>query len=185
MKTNNDTPGKFTAAGEIRFQRMLPGPIERVWEYLTDSEKRGRWLATGPMDLSPGGKVALTFQHENLTAHEENVPKKYESACAQPMQGRILRCEPPRLLSHTWGEEDGSESEVTYELTPQGREVLLHLTHRKIGSRHVAISVAAGWHTHVAILIAKLENREPPPFWATHASLETDYARQLDEAPAR
>ena len=24
----------------IRFQRLLPGPVERVWSYLTDSEKR-------------------------------------------------------------------------------------------------------------------------------------------------
>lgn len=185
MKINHDTPGRFTAAGEIQFQRMLPGPIERVWEYLTDPEKRGRWLAAGPMELKPGGKVSLTFKHDQLTPHDETAPEKHERACAAPMKGRVLRCEPPRLLSHTWGEEDGSESEVTFQLTPQGREVLLQLTHRKLGDRGLAVSVAAGWHTHVAILIAKLEDRVPPPFWSTHAALETSYDRQLAQLATR
>ena len=35
---------------EIRFERLLPGPIENVWSYLTDSQKRGEWLASGPME---------------------------------------------------------------------------------------------------------------------------------------
>ena len=26
---------------------LLPGPIERVWDYLTDSTKRGKWFAFG------------------------------------------------------------------------------------------------------------------------------------------
>ena len=34
----------------VRFERMLPGPIERVWEYLTDSDKR----ATAGADLHMG-----------------------------------------------------------------------------------------------------------------------------------
>jgi len=29
---------------------QLPGPIERVWEYLTDPDKRARWFAGGPME---------------------------------------------------------------------------------------------------------------------------------------
>ena len=31
----------------VRIERSLPGPIERAWEYLTDSEKRGKWFASG------------------------------------------------------------------------------------------------------------------------------------------
>jgi len=41
--------GVLTEARTIRFQRLLPGPIERVWAFLTESDKRGRWLASGPM----------------------------------------------------------------------------------------------------------------------------------------
>ena len=43
----NDEPGKFTGPAEVRLVRILPGPIERVWEYLTDSEKRARWFGGG------------------------------------------------------------------------------------------------------------------------------------------
>ena len=46
---------------EIRFERLLPGPIETVWSYLTESGKRGEWLASGPMELRVGGKVPETL----------------------------------------------------------------------------------------------------------------------------
>jgi uncharacterized protein YndB with AHSA1/START domain len=47
--------GVVTEAGTIRFERVLPGPIERVWAYLTESKERGKWLASGEMDLRVGG----------------------------------------------------------------------------------------------------------------------------------
>ncbi len=28
----------------VRFERMLPGPIDRVWSYIVDSDKRKKWL---------------------------------------------------------------------------------------------------------------------------------------------
>ena len=39
---NNDEPAQFPAPGEIRIMRTLPGPIERIWTYLTDPEKAQR-----------------------------------------------------------------------------------------------------------------------------------------------
>jgi uncharacterized protein YndB with AHSA1/START domain len=41
MKTNEQY-GKFTSRAEVRIVRTLPGPIERIWDYLTDPEKRAR-----------------------------------------------------------------------------------------------------------------------------------------------
>ena len=55
--------GIVTEAGAVRFERLLPGPIERVWAYLTEPEKRGTWLAAGPMELRVGGRVELNFHH--------------------------------------------------------------------------------------------------------------------------
>ena len=49
--------GVVPEARTLRMRRVLPGPIERVWAYLTESEKRGRWLASGPMELNVGGRV--------------------------------------------------------------------------------------------------------------------------------
>src|SRR5690606_39019955 len=31
----------------VRFRRVLPGPIERVWAYLTEADKRAKWFAGG------------------------------------------------------------------------------------------------------------------------------------------
>jgi len=32
-------------ADTVRFERLLPGPIERVWDHLTDPELRQTWMA--------------------------------------------------------------------------------------------------------------------------------------------
>jgi uncharacterized protein YndB with AHSA1/START domain len=188
MKPTNDTPGKFTAAGEIRFQRLLPGPIERVWAYLTVPEKRATWLARGPFEARPGGNITLEFHNSKLSAPGDSIPAKHQAdgcdGCS--FSGQVLRCEPPRLLSHTWGEADGSASEVTFELTPQGSNVLLLLVHRKLGDdRAVHTSVAGGWHTHLAILVANLEGAPAPSFWSTHTKFEADYEKRLAETAAR
>jgi hypothetical protein len=89
----------------------------------------------------------------------------------------VTRWEPPRLLSHTWG--DGSE--VTFELSPQGGQVLLVLTHRRLTPTEMC-SVAGGWHTHLGILVDDLGGRTPQPFWSTHARLEAEYERRLAAA---
>ena len=35
-----DDHGVVTAPGTLRMERLLPGPIERVWAYITEPEKR-------------------------------------------------------------------------------------------------------------------------------------------------
>lgn len=177
MKINNDTPAEFPASGELRLTRLLPGPIERVWEYLTDPAKRSRWFAGGPMELRAGGKMELVFQHKNISPTETPPP---EHAChhdgAEKMPGTVLRCEPPRLLSYTFSDD----SDVTFELTPQGQQVLLVLTHRSRGTDLPFFTgFASGWHTHLAILVAQLAGTPQPLFWATHARLKEQYQQQL------
>jgi uncharacterized protein YndB with AHSA1/START domain len=171
--------GVVPEARTVCIRRVLPGPIERVWAYLTESEKRGRWLASGPMELHVGGRVELNFRNAELTPHAEPTPEKYKGRgeCAS-VHGRITRCDAPRLLSYTWGGPSG-ESEVTFELTPQGEDVMLVLTHRRLGNRGAMVSVAGGWHTHLGILLDQLEGREPRPFWSTFEPLEAEYERRL------
>lgn len=173
--------GKFTEPGTIHFERLLPGPIDRVWNYLTQPELRGKWLASGSMDLRLGGKVELVFNNNSLTPHDELPPEKYKNLGeVSTMHGEITRLDAPRLLSYTWSETSG-ESEVTFELTPKGDDVLLKLTHRNLGDdRDTLLSVGAGWHTHLGILADKLNGREPKPFWDTHMRLEKEYAKKLD-----
>ena len=184
MKNDPQSHGNYTAPGEVRFVRLLPGPIERVWEYLTVSEKRAKWFAGGPMDLQVGGRVELTFRHSNIAPHE-TPPAKYQQA-HEPgitMKSEVTRCEPPRLLSYTFFPEDGQGSEVTFELTSQGKQVQLVLTHRRLEDRNEMVSVGAGWHLHLDLLAALLRGEKLPPFWPSHGRLEAEYSRQLESHP--
>ncbi|WP_268640609.1 SRPBCC domain-containing protein, partial [Escherichia coli] len=106
--------GMIIEPGTLRIQRLLPGPIERVWAYLTESDKRGLWLASGDMELRDGGGVTLRFVHADLSSVAEPTPepyKPYENGVTT--HGVITRCEPPRLLAFTWGGSQGQPSEVT------------------------------------------------------------------------
>lgn len=170
--------GVVTEAGTVRFERLLPGPIERVWSYLTESEKRGTWLAAGPMELRVGGGVELHFRNADLSPVIEETPPRYkDTGCGGAHSCRITQCDPPRLLSMTW--PGNTESEVTFELEPRGDKVLLALTHRRLTDRADMLNVAGGWHTHLDILVDKLNGRTPRPFWSTHARLAAEYERRL------
>jgi uncharacterized protein YndB with AHSA1/START domain len=171
--------GVVTAPRTVRLARLLPGPIERVWAYLTEPEKRGVWLASGPMEMRVGGSVRLDFRHADLSA-EKTAPAKhreYEGGVSQ--YGHVTRLDPPHLLAYTWNEKGGSASEVTFELTAQGERVLLEVTHRLLPDREQMVSVAGGWHAHLGILMDRLEGREPRPFWSTHAALEKEYEKRI------
>ena len=180
---NNEQHGKFTGRGEVRIVRLLPGPIERIWAYLTDPEKRARWFCGGELEPKAGGKVVFAMVHKNL-APGETPPAKYAHVQdpGVTFEGRVLKCEPPRLLVYTFGSDD---SEVTFELTPQGKQVQLVLTHRTRGVEEEAelTNYSAGWHTHLAFLVAELEGTPRPKLWAMHARLTAEYEKLRAAAP--
>lgn len=158
----------------FRIERLLPGPIERVWSYLTDPEKRRKWFGGGPMELRLGGGVELQFRFSQLSS--ETTPADQADACE--VAGLVTRCEPPRLLSYTWGTRPGA-SEVSFELDARGEQVLLVITHRRLRNREIAVKVASGWHTHLDLLCDHLSDREPRPFWTTKTDLEDEYHGRL------
>ena len=67
--------GVVLESGAVRFERLLPGPLERVWSYLTQSEKRGTWLASGEIEPRVGGAADLLFKHSEITS--EQPPERY------------------------------------------------------------------------------------------------------------
>jgi len=56
------------------------------------------------------------------------------------------------------------------------------LTHRGLADRKMMVSVASGWHSHLAILIDNLNGDEPRPFWSTVARMEAEYEKRLPQA---
>ena len=153
----------------VRFERLLPGPIERVWATLTESKKRATWLAAGEFDLRVGGKVELHFENSKLS--DDIAPK---DAARRSFEGRITRLEPLRLLAHTWN-WDGQDSDVIYELTPKGKDVLLTIHHKLPDDRGTKINVSGGWVVHTGILADQLNGVKPRPFFATHERLKKEY----------
>jgi uncharacterized protein YndB with AHSA1/START domain len=167
-------PGTSPEQATVRLERMLPGPIERVWAYLTDSEKRKTWLAGGVFDLRVGGTADLHFDHSNITS--EKAPEEHKGA--HDCSGTITRIDPPRLLAYTFGAA-GPESEVTFELETRGKGVLLVISHRRIKDRKTMVNVAGGWDAHVGILEDRLNGDAPRPFWSNHARLKKEYEALL------
>ena len=157
---------------------MLPGPIDRVWAYLTESEKRAKWLASGPMELRIGGRFELKFNQADYAAIIEPTPERFKHHGGEVEIGLITQCDPPRLLAFTW-REGTVESEVTIELTPRGRDVLLVLTDRLLRDRVEMVSVASGWHTLLGILVDHLNGREPRRVWSVRAAVEAEYEKRM------
>ena len=153
-------PATLIKPSTVRLERLLPGPLERVWAYLVESDKRAKWLAGGEFDLRVGGKVELIFENDKLSEESRDFGTK-------KFAGRITRLEPMRLLAHSW-DWDGKDSEVVYELEPRGKDVLLTIVHRLPEDMGVLKGVGGGWATHVGILEDLLKGAKPRPFWSTH-----------------
>ena len=175
--------GELIAPDTVRFERMLPGPIERVWAYLTESDKRAQWFCSGETELRVGGHIDLHFDNSQLSPLDDVPPP--ESCKDMPatisFTGEVTACETPRLLTFIWREPDGY-SEVSYELTEQNDGVRLVLTHRRLEPRSVVVTVCSGWHTHLDILEAVLTGSQPQPYWARYSDLETQYDSRIEAA---
>jgi uncharacterized protein YndB with AHSA1/START domain len=170
--------GTIIAPNTVQFRRTLPGPIERVWAYLTESEKRSKWLASGDMDLRVGGEMELHWLHSNLDAAPSEAPERYKNG--HHMKAKITRCDPPRVLGYSWGAREDALSEVVFELSEKGNEVLLVLTHHRLPNQNDLLGVSGGWHAHLDILAEHLNGRTSPAFWDKHTELNAEYKGRMD-----
>lgn len=150
--------GTLVDGNTVRFERLLPGPIERVWAYLTEPQFLRTWLAESSMELRIGGAVELRFD-------TDEVPDRAKAGAID--QGIITRYEPPHALAYTWQKAPSGPvtSHVAFELETVDDKVRLVLTHSKLPHSSLA-SFGAGWHTHLAVLGARLQALAPSPFLA-------------------
>jgi uncharacterized protein YndB with AHSA1/START domain len=140
--------GDLKRVAMVRFERILPGPIERVWEYLTDPKRLPGWFGEGTIEPREGGAVNLMGGH---------------------FRGVVTQWKPPRRLTYTVNvfnpgdtESHFPESYLTVELEPRGSEVALTLTHLPVLDRFEKQN-AMGWHTFLDMLGAAVcgEPAEP------------------------
>jgi uncharacterized protein YndB with AHSA1/START domain len=165
--------GTLVEPTTLRIQRVLPGPIERVWAYLTESELRRQWLAAGEMELKVGASFELCWRNDELTNPPGRKPEGFGEE--HRMQSRITALDPPHKLAY---EFDGTGG-VTFELEAKGKDVVLTLTHVRILERPMRLNIGAGWHAHLDVLAARLAGNEPQPFWDTWLALKGEYEKRL------
>ena len=165
--------GVLTEPATLTIQRLLPGPIERVWAYLTQSDLRRQWLAAGTMELKAGAPFEFVWRNNELTNPPGERPPGF--ADEHRMQCRITEVDPPRKLSFTW---QGS-GDVSFELEQKGDRVMLTVTHRRLPDRAIMLRVGPGWHMHLDVLLARMTGAEPEPFWDGWVRLQKEYERRL------
>lgn len=168
MTLKDDVRSTLIKPSTVRLERLLPGPVERVWAYLVDSKKRATWLAGGEIELKIGGRVELIFDNDQLS---DDVP---HGGGPRTFEGRVTRLEPLRALAYTWI-WDGKETEVLYELTAKGTDVLLTIVHRLPEGGGMIKGVGAGWAVHSGLLADQLNGVKPRPFWSTHDRLMKEF----------
>ena len=168
-----DAHGVLIEPATLKIQRLLPGPIERVWAYLTESELRRKWLAAGEMELKVGAPFELVWRNNELTNPPGQRPPGFGDE--RRMRSRITELNPPRKLAFTW---EGS-GDVSFELEPKGNEVLLTVIHRRLPDRATMLKVGPGWHTHLDVPVARMTGKEPEPFWDGWSRLKQEYDRRL------
>ena len=166
--------GALSEPATLTIQRMLPGPIERVWAYLTESDLRGKWLASGEMEMKVGAPFEFVWRNDELTKAPGRRPAGF--ADESRMQSRITELDPPRRLAFTWGKGSG---DVSFELEPKGERVLLTVIHRRLPDRATMLKVGAGWHMHLDVLVARATGEEPEPFWDGWSRLKEEYDHRL------
>lgn len=165
--------GALTEPATLTIERLLPGPIERVWAYLTESELRRKWLAAGPMEMKVGAPFELVWRNDELTDPPGQRPPDFGDE--HRMQSRITELDPPRKLAFAW---QGS-GDVSFELEPRGDHVLLTVIHRRLPDRATLLKVGAGWHMHLDILVARATGKNPAPFWEGWSSLQKEYDKRM------
>jgi uncharacterized protein YndB with AHSA1/START domain len=175
MKESPTPPafGTLIEPTTLKIQRLLPGPVERIWAYLTDSELRRKWLAAGAMEMKVGTPFELVWRNDELSDPPGKRPEGF--AEEHRMQSRITELDPPNKISFTWS----GSGDVSFELEPRGDKVLLTVIHRRLPSRATMLRVGPGWHSHLDILVACATGAKPAPFWDGWIRLQREYDRLL------
>jgi len=165
--------GSLIEPTTLKIQRLLPGPVERIWAYLTDSDLRRKWLAAGVMEMKVGAPVELVWRNDELNDPPSKRPADFPEE--NRMQSRITELVPMRKLAIDWN----NSGDVSFELEPKGEKVLLTVIHRRLPDRTTMLMVGAGWHMHLDVLVARARGTTSEPFWDGWSRLKKEYDRRV------
>jgi len=158
----------FIDARPVRFERLMTGQIDRVWEYLTRASRLAEWL--GRPSAEPGPDVAFDLEII-ITEGAGRRPTGHVAHC------KVAAFEPPRRLAFTWADENGSGVLLTFSLEARGDRTALVLTQEHLVEKFLAVG-SAGWHTMLDALESCLRCDPPTSFREAAAQLTPVYEEQ-------
>ena len=172
--TAPDAYGVLTEPATLKIQRLLPGPIERVWAYLTESNLRRQWLAAGEMEM----KVGATFSSRGATTN--SVPRPAKRPAGFPRRAHFWRARSPSSIRRASSPSPGGAAATsTFELAPAGSKVLLTVIHRRLPDRPTLLIVAPAGTCISTSSPRAPQAQEPAPFWEGWSRLKEEYDQRL------
>lgn len=140
--------------GEVRIERIIDAPRDKVFRAWTDPEQLRRWWGPGEyatkhasIDLRPGGGYLLVIQ-----AGEDD---------PMHLAGTFHEIDPPRRLVYSWrwvrGWTDPAESIVTVEFEDLGERTRVVLVHGGLDDSPAPDSYRMGWESGLGKLAATVE----------------------------
>jgi uncharacterized protein YndB with AHSA1/START domain len=129
---------------ELRIQRVLPAPIERVWAALTRPEALAAWFWPPRLDPAvtadprPGGEYRI-------------------AGTGMAVSGRYVEVDEPRRLVFTWRwDGDTTESLVCIDLVAVADKTELTLVHDRLDGDEDRANHLTGWDDCLDRLAASL-----------------------------
>jgi uncharacterized protein YndB with AHSA1/START domain len=158
----------------VEFKRLIPGPIELAWDYLTKTELIKTWFADVTIEPRVGGAVTIRFSED-------------ESCNTTGVRGTVREFRKPNVVAFTWFQQrlqpDGSrtgvdEGSVRFELAERGDKVLLTLLHTGLPIHELA-SHSAGWDAFLHNLDSLMSGKGKIDFMAKFEELHPRYAERI------
>lgn len=152
--------GTLDPAGDrwqLRFERRLPHPPEKVWRAITEPEHLAAWFPTEVHgERAAGAPLQFVFP----------------SGKASPTEGEILVFDPPATFEFRWDKEI-----LRFDLRPDGEGCVLTFvdTFDELGK---ASRDGAGWHACLDVLEHHLTGDEPP--WTSEERWADVHAGYVD-----
>jgi uncharacterized protein YndB with AHSA1/START domain len=158
----------------VEFRRLIPGPIELAWDYLTKPELLKTWFADVTLEPRLGGEVIIRFAKDTCGAGDG-------------VRGKIREFRPPHVMAFSWirprAQADGSiqyvdEGEVRFELAERGEKVLLTLLHSQQPTDELT-GHSAGWHAYLDNLESVIAGRGRVDFIGIVRRVRPKYEERL------
>ena len=111
---------------EVRFERRIEHPIEKVWDAIATPEGIEGWLGAAQLDLTEGGDIRLRF----------------DKTVGNVVTGHVTEVDPPHVLAYAWFANwhnvTSRKTIVRWELSPKDGGTLVKVIHSGLAQEDVA-----------------------------------------------